>query len=88
MVGGLLDATGVLGDAVVVRRRRCAIDRRVVEDHAEQVVEVVGDAAREAAEALHALGLEVALARDVGEREHDAGRFGAALLEDGLARWR
>ena len=44
----------------VVGRRRLEIlgdERRVVDDHGQQVVEVVGDAARELPQALQALGL-------------------------------
>ena len=71
VIGGLLDPARVLRDAIV-GTGALGDHRRVVEDDAEQVVEVVGDAAREPPQALHSLRLEVALACDVGEREHDA----------------
>ena len=85
VIGGFLDPARVLGDAIV-GAGALRDHRRVVEDDAQQVVEVVGDAAREAPEALHALRLEVALARDVGEREHDAGGLGRRRPRTPVAR--
>ena len=54
-------------------------ERRVVEDHAEQVVEVVGDPAGELAEALQPLGLQQLLLRLVLPRERAACPWPAAV---------